>query len=89
MKTVERKTDDSRKSEEGAALIMALLVSFLLIALSTALILATSVNSWNFTDATSEQQAYNAAENGIQTVVDALRYKCTTAVSGATHNGAG
>jgi hypothetical protein len=77
----------SRKGEEGAALVMALLISFLVLALSGALILQTSVNAWNFSDATAEQQAYNAAENGIQTVVDALRYKCTTAISGAAHNG--
>jgi hypothetical protein len=84
---IERKALKSRKGEEGAALVMALLVSFLLLALSTALILATSVNSWNFTDATAEQQAYNAAENGIQSVVDVMRYKCTAAISGASHDG--
>lgn len=66
---------------------MALLISALLLALSAALILATSANSWNFTDATAEQQAYNAAENGIQTVVDVFRYKCTSEISGASHDG--
>ncbi len=77
MTSIERQSRISRKGEEGAALIMALLISSLVLALSVSLILATSVNSWNFTDATAEQQAYNAAENGIQTVVDVLRYKCT------------
>ncbi len=77
MRSIERKSQMSRKGEEGAALIMALLISSLVLALSVSLILATSVNSWNFTDATAEQQAYNAAENGIQSVVDVLRYKCT------------
>ncbi len=80
-------TQRSRKGEEGAALIMAMLVSFLLLALSAGLILETSVNAWNFTDATAEQQAYNAAENGIQSFVDVLRYKCTPAISGGSHDG--
>jgi hypothetical protein len=81
MKMFGRKTPINRKGEEGAALVMALLISFLLLALSGGLILATSVNSWNFTDATAEQQAYNAAENGIQSFIDVVRYKCTAAVS--------
>lgn len=87
MNTLKDKIQTTRKNEEGAALVMALIFSFLLFALSTALILATSVNAWNFTDATAEQQAYNAAENGIQSVVDVMRYKCTTAISGPSHNG--
>jgi hypothetical protein len=87
MKTDNKVSVRDRNDEKGAALIMALLVSFLMFALSAALILATSVNGWNFTDATAEQQAYNAAENGIQSVVDVLRYKCTAAISGATHDG--
>ncbi|MBA2378695.1 MAG: hypothetical protein H0V76_03870 [Blastocatellia bacterium] len=86
MKIVLRK-QMQREGEKGAALIMALLISALVLALSVSLILATSVNSWNFTDATAEQQAYNAAENGIQAVVDVLRYKCTPAISGAGNNG--
>ncbi len=82
-----KKVLNQRDGEKGAALIMALLISALVLALSVSLILATSVNSWNFTDATAEQQAYNAAENGIQAVVDVLRYKCTPAISGAGNNG--
>jgi len=72
-----------RKNERGAALIMALLISFLLLVAAAGLLLETSVNTANVTDATSEQQAYNAAESGIQSVVNALRYKCTQAVSAA------
>lgn len=87
MRSDENTLRKHRDGEKGAAAIMALLISALLLALSAALILATSANSWNFTDATAEQQAYNAAENGIQTVVDVLRYKCTTAISGGSHNG--
>ncbi len=75
------------RDEKGAAMIMALLISSLVLTLSISLILATSTNAWNFTDATAEQQAYNAAENGIQSVVDVLRYKCTSAISGPSHGG--
>jgi hypothetical protein len=72
---------EKRRNEKGAALIMALLVSFLIMAAAAALILETSVNSSNVTDVASEQAAYNAAESGIQSVVDVMRFKCTAAVS--------
>ncbi len=87
MKMMRAKDESTYSSERGAAMIMALLVSSLLLALSVSLILTSSTNAWNFTDATAEQQAYNAAENGIQTVVDVLRYKCTPEISGSSHNG--
>lgn len=72
---------EKRKGERGAALVMALLISFLLMTASAGLILSASMNSANVTDATAEQQAYNAAESGIQAVVNVLRYKCTEEVS--------
>ncbi|HBR57794.1 MAG TPA: hypothetical protein DEA22_10060, partial [Blastocatellia bacterium] len=65
------KTD--RKGERGAALVMALLVSFLLLVASAGLLLETSMNAGNVTDATAEQQAYNAAESGINSAVNVLR----------------
>ena len=71
----------NREGERGAAMVMALLISFLLVAASAGLILSTSMNSANVTDLTAEQQAYSAAESGIQSVVNVLRYKCTAAVS--------
>lgn len=70
-----------RKNERGAAMVMALLFSFLLVAASVGVLLSTSMNSANVTDITAEQQAYAAAESGIQSVVNVLRYKCTAAVS--------
>ena len=63
----------SREGEKGAAMIMALLVSFLLLAASAGLLLESALNTQNVTDATSEQQAYNAAESGIQSAVNVLR----------------
>ena len=71
----------NRDNEKGAALVMALLISFLLLTASAGLILSASMNSANVTDITAEQQAYNAAESGIQAAVNVLRYKCTAAVS--------
>lgn len=62
-----------RKGEKGAAMIMALLVSFLLLVASAGLLLEASMNSANVTDAVAEQQAYHAAESGIQSAVHILR----------------
>lgn len=62
-----------RKNERGAALVMVLLISFLLIVALSALLMETSMNTANVTDATAEEQAYYAAESGIQSVVNVLR----------------
>lgn len=62
-----------RSGEKGAAMVMALMVSFLLLVGSAGLLLESALNSQNVTDATSEQQAYNAAESGIQSAVNVLR----------------
>jgi hypothetical protein len=64
---------DLRTDERGAAMVMALLVSFLLLVASAGLLLEASTNTMNVTDATAEQQAYNAAESGIQSAVHVLR----------------
>ncbi len=58
-----------RKNERGAALVMVLMISFLLLVAVTALLLEASMNTANVTDATAEEQAYYAAESGIQSVV--------------------
>lgn len=62
-----------RKGEEGAAMVMVLLVAFLLLVASAGLILEAALNSANVTDATAEQQAYNAAESGLQRTLNVLR----------------
>ncbi|HUF05230.1 MAG TPA: hypothetical protein VMM38_13780 [Aridibacter sp.] len=64
---------DPRNSERGAAMVTVLLVSFLLLVGSAGLILEAALNSANVTDAVSEQQAYHAAESGIQRTLDVLR----------------
>ncbi|MEZ5305647.1 MAG: hypothetical protein R2684_00735 [Pyrinomonadaceae bacterium] len=67
------RTERVRNDEKGAAMVMVLLMAFLLLAASAGLLLESSMNTANVTDQTSEQQAYNAAESGIQSVLNVLR----------------
>ncbi|CAN5399089.1 hypothetical protein BH10ACI1_BH10ACI1_07670 [soil metagenome] len=69
----ENKPIKDRESEKGAALITVLMISMLLLVASTGLILEVSMNTANVSDATSEQQAYTAAESGIQSAINVLR----------------
>lgn len=62
-----------RKNEQGAAMVMVLMITFLLLAGCIGLLLGAAVNTANVTDATAEQQAYYAAESGIQSAVNVLR----------------
>lgn len=62
-----------RENEKGAAMVMALLISFLLLVASAGVLLESSMNTANVTDATADQQAYNAAESGIQSAINVLR----------------
>ncbi len=68
------KNAENRKSERGAALVTVMMISFLMLVAVGGLLLETSMNAANVTDATSEEQAYYAAESGIQSVIDALRH---------------
>jgi hypothetical protein len=62
-----------RKNEKGAALVMVLMLALLLLIASAGLLLEVSMNTANVTDAIAEQQAYNAAESGIQSSLNVLR----------------
>ena len=73
MKLDKQEKTRNRENEKGAAMIMALLVSFLLLTASAGLLLESSMNAANVTDAVAEQQAYHAAESGIQSAVHVLR----------------
>ena len=73
MKAEVKKPKRDRKNEKGAAIVMALLISFLLLVASAGLLMESSMNTANVTDLTAEQQAYNAAESGIQSAVNVLR----------------
>jgi hypothetical protein len=63
----------TRKGERGAALLTALLLSTLLLAAGGTLILTTAVTGTNAVDATSEMQAYYAAEAGVARALNVLR----------------
>jgi type II secretory pathway component PulK len=65
--------NECRKNERGAALVTVLMITFLLLVAVIALLLETSMNTANVTDATAEEQAYYAAESGIQSVIKVLR----------------
>jgi len=66
-------TGRNRKGEKGAAMVMVLLITLLMLAAVGGLLLEVSMNTANITDATAEQQAYNAAESGIQSAINVLR----------------
>jgi hypothetical protein len=65
--------NNGRQNERGAALITAVLISFLLLTLATALVLTTSMSTTNAISSTEEVQAYYAAEAGMQAAVNVLR----------------
>ena len=68
---------NDRKGERGAALVMVLVISFLLMIIGGGLLLEATRNTANVTDVTAEQQAYYAAESGIQAAVFVLRDNVT------------
>ena len=75
MKTTGRQKAEfkNRENERGAALVSVLLISVLLLVAGSALLLAATMNTANVTDAVAEQQAYYAAESGIQSALNVLR----------------
>ena len=62
-----------KQSERGAALVMVLMVSALLLVACIGMLTASALNSKNVTDAVSEDQAYYAAESGLQATINVLR----------------
>jgi hypothetical protein len=64
---------EARAGERGAALITMLLVATLVLAAGGALIVSTATTATNTIDATTEKQAYYAAEAGLQMAMNALR----------------
>jgi hypothetical protein len=54
-------------------MVMVLLIALLMLIASAGVLLEASMNTANVTDATADQQAYNAAESGIQSAVQVLR----------------
>ena len=62
-----------RRGERGAALITSMLVAMLLLAAGGALIASAGMTASNAVDATSEAQAYYAADAGLQAALNVLR----------------
>ena len=62
-----------RKSERGAALILVLFASLLILACALMLMLTTTISTTNAISATDETQAYYAAEAGLQDALNVLR----------------
>jgi hypothetical protein len=77
MRNADLNLPKDRENEKGAALVMALMVSFLLLVASAGMLLETTANTQNVVDSTSEQQAFSAAESGIQAAVNVLRDNIT------------
>ncbi|MBA3767111.1 MAG: hypothetical protein H0W99_09015 [Acidobacteria bacterium] len=67
-----RPIEQHRRGERGAALIMTLLISTLLLTAGGALILTTSMSGTNPLGATAEMHAYYAAEAGLQSALNVL-----------------
>jgi hypothetical protein len=61
------------KDERGVALVVVIMFSFLLLVAGIGLLASTSAFSGDVSDANSEQQAYYAAEGGLQTALNVLR----------------
>lgn len=64
---------NNRTKERGAALVVSLLVSTVLLMAGGALIMVTSMSAVNAVDSTSEAQAYYGAEAGLQAALNAIR----------------
>ena len=62
-----------RKSEAGAALILVLFTSLLILAGALMLVLTTTISATNAISSTDEMQAYYAAEAGLQDALNVLR----------------
>lgn len=72
MNTVKFQSPRTR-GERGAALVTVILVSALLMVACVALLTAAAMNTKNVSDAVAEDQAYYAAESGLQATVNVLR----------------
>ena len=71
--TIRNSNTTDRKSERGAALIMVLFASLLILAGALMLVLTTTITATNAISATDEMQAYYAAEAGLQEALNVLR----------------
>jgi hypothetical protein len=86
MMSVKRMTEEGaaprRDGERGAALVTVLLVATMLLAAGAALIVTTSGAGGVAADATTEMQAYYAAESGMQAAMYVLRHNVASNPAG-------
>jgi Tfp pilus assembly protein PilX len=68
-----KKQNNLDKKESGAVLVIVLLITLLLLVAGGAILATTSSFSGEVSDMNSEQQAYFAAESGIQTALNVMR----------------
>jgi hypothetical protein len=69
----QRRTVSDRHGEKGAALIISILIATLLLAVGGTVILTSGMSATTSIDATSELQAYYAAESGLEATLNVLR----------------
>lgn len=68
-------SNGERSGERGAALATVLLVAFLILTASIALLSGVAAGTKNGTDMLSETKAFYAAESGLQATINALRHR--------------
>jgi hypothetical protein len=71
--TITPRDKTGRKGERGAALILVLFASLLILACALMLVLTTTISTTNAISSTDEMQAYYAAEAGLQDALNVLR----------------
>jgi hypothetical protein len=71
--TAKRERDADAKCERGAALLIVLMLSTLLLAAGGTLILVSTISLRTAVDSTAEMQAYYGAEGGLQATLNVLR----------------
>jgi Tfp pilus assembly protein PilX len=70
---INRKVRIQDRGQAGGALVMVIMISFLLVTASVAMLTAVGANSKNTTDVLAETKAYYAAESGLQATINVLR----------------
>ncbi len=73
MSNTNKDINNPKRNERGAALVMTLLITTLLLGFCGALLMTTSGTAANTFNSTAEMQAYYAAETGLQATLDVLR----------------
>ena len=73
MSNTNKDLNNRKRNERGAALVMTLLITTLLLGFCGALLMTTSGTAANTFNSTAEMQAYYAAETGLQATLDVLR----------------